>query len=64
VLRFTDAIVSNPHGLSEAVKQSMLSYFTPSEVVEIALAVSQFRVFSSLVIALGLEPDEMPTWIL
>jgi hypothetical protein len=42
----------------------MLSYFSPSEVVEIALAVSQFRVFSSLVIALGLEPDEMPTWVL
>jgi hypothetical protein len=42
----------------------MLSYFSPAEIVEITLAVAQFRVFSSLVIALGLEPDEMSTWVL
>ena len=64
VLRFTDAVISNPHGLSDDVKRAMLSFFTPAEIVELTLAVSQFRVFSSLVISLGLEPDSMPTWVL
>jgi alkylhydroperoxidase family enzyme len=65
VLRFTDVIVSNPFGMTDELKSALLSYLTPVEIVELALAVSQFRVFSSLVIALGMEPDAIPeTWIL
>jgi alkylhydroperoxidase family enzyme len=49
---------------SDELKQGMLRHFTPEQIVELTVFVSQCRTFASIGIALGIQPDEMPEiWV-
>jgi len=64
VLQLTDAIIGNPHGLSEDVKEQLRRDFNPAEIVELALGVGLFLGMSKVLINLGLEPESMPVTVI
>lgn len=61
VVRFTDAFVLDPAGVSDELRRQMSEHFSAAQIVELTLALSAFLGFSKLRIALGLEPRDMPT---
>jgi len=59
-LRFTDALLCVPTGVGPDLSDQLQRHFSDPEIVELALAVGLFHALSKLLIALGLEPDNMP----
>jgi AhpD family alkylhydroperoxidase len=62
-LRYADAILFASPPPAD-VKDALLRHFTPEQIIELTVFVSQCRVFASIGIALGIQPDEMPeVWV-
>lgn len=63
-LRFTDAIIGDPSRLSPDLQEALRKQFSEAQIVELALGVGLFHSLSKVLIALGLEPETMPTTVL
>jgi alkylhydroperoxidase family enzyme len=63
-LQLTDAIIGNPHALSEATRAQLRDHFSDAEIVEMALGVGLFLGMSKVLINLGLEPESMPVTVI
>lgn len=61
-LRMTDAFLKHPAGGGAACAE-LARFFNPGQVVELTLALAMFLGMSKVLIALGLEPDDMPTTV-
>jgi AhpD family alkylhydroperoxidase len=64
VLRYTDAMLSTPPEVSEALRVEMVDAFSAAEIVELTAAIGLFLGFSKIAVSLGGVPDEMPVTIL
>jgi alkylhydroperoxidase family enzyme len=62
VIRYVDAFLTDPHGLSPRLRRELLEQFRAEQVVELTAAVALFMGFSKIAIALGPPPD-MPTLV-
>jgi alkylhydroperoxidase family enzyme len=60
VLRFADAFLRDPHGLSEEARAELLRHYRPDQVVELAMGLAMFMGTSKIAIALGNVPEDMP----
>lgn len=63
-LALTDALIGDPDALAPAVREALLNHFDDGELAELALGVGLFFGLSKVLVALGLEPESMPTTIL
>jgi len=63
-LKLTDAFIGDPNQLTEADRKALLDEFDEGELAELALGVGLFFGLSKVLIALGLEPEDMPTTVL
>lgn len=62
ILRYVDAMLSDPGGLTDAHRAELLEHFTAPQVVELTAAIALFLGFSKIAVALGPPPD-MPTMV-
>lgn len=60
-LELTDVLIGMPRPLSPELQSKLQRHYTDAQVVEMALGVGLFLGMSKLLIALGLEPEEMDT---
>ena len=60
-LRFTDAMLVDPQRFAPDLQTQLQQHFSEPQIVELALAIGLFHALSKLLIALGLEPENMPT---
>jgi alkylhydroperoxidase family enzyme len=60
-LKLTDAIIGDPHSLTDEQRDALKVHFSDAEIVELALGVGLFLAMSKVLINLGLEPEDMPT---
>ena len=63
-LEFTDHMLLRPGPLPRALRAEVDEMFDAAELVELGLGLGLFHGFSKMLIALGLEPDEMDTTVL
>lgn len=63
-LALTDALIGDPQSLTTAQREALAAEFDAGELAELALGVSLFFGLSKVLVALGLEPEEMPTTVL
>ena len=63
-LEFTDHMLLRPGPLPAALQAEVEDAFDQGELVELALGLGLFHGFSKMLIALGLEPDQMDTTVL
>ena len=63
-LTLTDALIGSPQSLSAEQQAALRQEFDSGELAEIALGVSLFFGLSKVLVALGLEPETMPTTVL
>ena len=62
MIRYVDTFLTDPHGLTDEQRQSLLEHFEAEQLVELTAAVALFMGFSKIAIALGPPPD-MPTLV-
>ncbi|MCP5180136.1 MAG: hypothetical protein H6993_15075 [Pseudomonadales bacterium] len=62
-LRATDALIGIPAPLQPDVARQLSDLFSPEELTELILGVGLFHGMSKVLIALGLEPESMPTTV-
>lgn len=62
-LEFTDHMLVRPGPLDQPLRDQVTAAFDPGELVELALGLGLFHGFSKMLIALGLEPEEMDTTV-
>ena len=63
-LALTDALIGMPQALPEAVQTQLKTHFSDAEIVELGLGVGLFLGMSKVLIALGLEPEDMPVTVI
>lgn len=63
-LEFTDHMLLRPGPLPSPLRSEVDAAFDPGELVELGLGLGLFHGFSKMLIALGLEPDQMDTTVL
>ena len=63
-LTLTDALIGDPTSLTAAQIEALAQAFDEGELAELALGVSLFFGLSKVLVALGLEPETMPTTVL
>jgi len=63
-LTLTDALIGDPASLTSEQLTQLSEEFDQGELAELALGVSLFFGLSKVLIALGLEPQTMPTTVL
>lgn len=63
-LVLTDALIGDPSALTSEQQQALVEEFDAGELAELALGVGLFFGLSKVLIALGLEPESMPTTVL
>jgi len=63
-LKLTDAIIGDPHSLTDEQRNALKSHYTDAEIVELTLGVGLFLAMSKVLINLGLEPESMPTTLI
>lgn len=62
-LRYADGILRSTEPSAE-LQASLREHFSPEQIVELTMFVSQCRVFSAATIVMGIQPDEMPEiWV-
>ncbi len=64
LLQLTDALIGDPHRLSEETRLALQAHFATEEIVEAAMGVGLFLGMSKVLICLGLEPEAMETTVL
>lgn len=62
-LQLTDVLIGMPRELPAELQETLQRHYSDAEVVEMALGVGLFLGMSKLLIALGLEPEEMDTTV-
>ena len=62
VIRFVDSFLDDPHGLTRAQRDDLLTHFDAGQLVELTAGVALFMGFSKIAVALGPPPD-MPTLV-
>ena len=62
-IALTDAIIGDPRRVSPELQARLRAQFSDPEIVEMALGVGLFMGLSKVLIALGMEPEEMETAI-
>jgi alkylhydroperoxidase family enzyme len=60
VLRWTDTFLSGEPEPDALLRDEMLRFFTPAELVELSAGLALFMGFSKIAVALGGMPDELP----
>lgn len=60
-LELTDVLIGMPRPLTPELQAKLRQHYSDAEVVEMALGVGLFLGMSKLLIALGLEPEDMET---
>ncbi len=60
-LKLTDVLIGMPRPLTPELQAALRRHYSDAEVVEMALGVGLFLGMSKLLIALGLEPEDMET---
>ncbi len=63
-LALTDALIGIPQALPDAVQSQLKAHFSDAEIVELGLGVGLFLGMSKVLIALGLEPEDMPVTVM
>lgn len=63
-LRFTDHMLTSPGPLPDDLEAEVARRFVTAERIELGVGLGLFHGFSKMLIALGLEPDEMATTVL
>jgi len=63
-LMLTDALIGDPESLTTEQRNALIAEFDAGELAELALGVGLFFGLSKVLIALGLEPESMPTTVL
>jgi alkylhydroperoxidase family enzyme len=63
-LALTDALIGVPGVLPGTVQEQLRQHFSPAELVELGLGVGLFLGMSKVLIALGLEPEDMPVTVI
>ncbi len=63
-LALTDVLIGDPDALDAATMDALLLHFDDGELAELALGVGLFFGLSKVLVALGLEPESMPTTVL
>lgn len=63
-LALTDAFIGDPDSLDETTKEALVAHYDNGELAELALGVGLFFGLSKVLVALGLEPESMPTTVL
>jgi len=63
-LALTDALIGDPGALDTATMDALLTHFDDGELAELVLGVGLFFGLSKVLVALGLEPESMPTTVL
>lgn len=63
-IAFADAFLDADGPPPTEVQERILAEFSPAELVEVGVGLAMFHGFSKLLIAVGAEPDQMPTTIL
>ena len=63
-LTLTDALIGDPDSLSADQCAALREEFDAGELAELALGVSLFFGLSKVLVALGLEPESMPTTVI
>ena len=62
-LQLADDLIGQPGGLSPEKVANIRAHFSDAEIAELALGVGLFLGMSKVLIALGLEPENMETTI-
>lgn len=62
-IALTDAIIGDPRRVTPELLERLRRHFSDPEIVEMALGVGLFMSLSKVLIALGMEPEEMGTEI-
>lgn len=60
IIAFTDQFLTDPGGLSAALKEELLEAFSSQELVHLSLVVAHFSGFSRCAVSLGGMPEELP----
>ena len=63
-LTLTEALIGDPESLTPEQLNALTDEFDQGELAELALGVSLFFGLSKVLVALGLEPETMPTTLL
>lgn len=63
-LLLADAFLDAQGPPSDAARAELLEEFTPPEIVELGIGLALFHGFSKMLIALGLEPEQMDTTVM
>ena len=63
-LMLTDALIGDPGSLTTEQHKALAAEFDAGERAELALGVGLFFGLSKVLVALGLEPESMPTTVL
>jgi len=62
VIAYVDTMLHDPHALTPAQREALLSELDAGQVVELTLGIGLFHGFSKIAVALGPPPD-MPTMV-
>jgi len=60
----TDALIGDPRSLTVEKREALTKEFDSGELAELAMGVNLFFGLSKVLVALGLEPEAMPTTVL
>ena len=63
-LALTDALIGAPGTLPHALQEQLRQHYSEADLVELGLGVGLFLGMSKVLIALGLEPENMPVTVL
>jgi AhpD family alkylhydroperoxidase len=58
-IRYTDALLLDPHAIDADLRRDLLAEFTPAEIVELTLTITTAIAFSKAAVVFG-APPEMP----
>jgi AhpD family alkylhydroperoxidase len=64
VIRYADVFLSDPAGLTPALRAEMLRHFSPAQIVELTAGLALFMGFSKIAVVLGQEPVSMPVTVI
>ncbi len=62
VLRYTDTFLTDPHALTDELRNAMREAFSDAEIVELTAGLALFMGFSKIAVSLGGMPDSLPTF--
>jgi alkylhydroperoxidase family enzyme len=63
VLAWTDAFLAPEPHADAALRKTVLSHFTPAELVELSAGLALFMGFSKIALALGGVPEDLPVTV-